>query len=132
MTAQQEVVVPVIATVRPALFPYGSPKGKTTDLIQELVGMSGEVIGFRCADCMKTFQKFGSALGHRKKHSTKVSRSKATDPKAVASVKGIINEMERLTRENERLKKRVSKERTARRAAERRIDQIERLFAPRV
>lgn len=100
--------------------------GKKTDKILEIVDGSGSILAYECAACGRNGDTFHQILGHLNSHLERPKRVK-TPP---SRVEKFFIEHERLKAQNERLTARLKNERTARLRAERRLAQIDRLFAP--
>lgn len=127
METSSTTQIQITTTTRPATIPMGQNRGKTTNTVVEVVSSTGQVLEYRCADCNKAFAKYASAFAHRNSHFRRGGKSgKAGD--FLAPLQSILRENEELTRTIQRLRSRLNTERSARRKAERRIEQIERLF----
>ena len=130
MAAPEERVV----VTRPAQIVLGEKivtTAQRSKKILEIVDVETEtIVGYACGDCDRVGPTYGTILGHRRSHTVQETRKKDRSS-AVDHLSKVIKDLDRLERENNRLQSRLKEERSARRNAERRIEQIERLFTPR-
>lgn len=126
-----------VIAIDKAVLPYGKGKGIATKTILEVLYSDGSV-AYRCITCEKEYETFGSCMAHRSSHTPRKTTAKSPEPKnRVAKALEILSEAattdlraenRRLQAQINRLQRKIKEERTARRAAEKKVTQITAIF----
>lgn len=126
-----------VIAIDKAVLPYGKGKGTATKTILEVLYSDGSIV-YRCVTCEKEYETFGSCMAHRSSHTPRKTTVKSPEPKSrVAEALEILSEAvttdlraenRRLQAQVTRLQRKVKDERAARRAAEKKVTQITKIF----
>lgn len=117
----------IVTTTKPAIIPFGRSVGKKTNTIlqvETLLANGDSVIVFRCSDCGKDFDTYLSTMSHRRTHTPADRAGK----KGGSKIEAVAREMSDLRKQVRALERRLAREQSRRKSAEKRLKDIDRMF----